>query len=215
MWEIFAAFVCLSMSGGFAHSSTDDSVTSFPQDVVGVKHALHFESDDEDICVTKVSKKDDCICTCCRKTHLERPMCHIFSVRKYDVSNAEVREALAHRLHTGQNKELICMACDKKLFGVSNSGLLSDVIASGEGAQSSVHTVSGSNILFDRPLGVLRQQNYPSMVPAMCTVQPTSSGHSQIDSSPKSEEALYTNKSSVSTQALYTCTCCRLQTLAR
>ena len=89
MWEIFVAFVCLSMSGGFAHSSTDDSVTSFPQDVVGVKCALHFESDDEDICVTKVSKKDDCICTCCRKTHLERPMCHIFSVRKYDVSNAE------------------------------------------------------------------------------------------------------------------------------
>ena len=73
-----------------ADSSTDDSVTSFPQDVVGVRRALQFESDGEDTCATKVSKKDDCICTCCRKTHLERRICHIFSVRKYDVSNAEV-----------------------------------------------------------------------------------------------------------------------------
>ena len=122
---------------------------------------------------------------------------------------------MAHWLHTGQNKELICRACDKKLLGVSNSGFLSDVIASGEGAQSSVHTVSGSNVLFDRSLGVLRRQNYPSMVPSMCTAQPASSSRSQIYSPPKSEEALYTNKSSVSTQVLYTCTCCRLQTSAR
>ena len=78
-----------------------------------------------------------------------------------------------------------------------------------------MHTVSGSNILFDRSLGVLRQQNYPSMVPSMCTAQPASSGRSQIYSPPKSEEALYTNKSSVSTQMLYTCTCCQLQTSAR
>ena len=122
---------------------------------------------------------------------------------------------MAHQLHTGQKKELICRACDKKLLGVSNSGVLSDVIASGEGAQSFVHTVLDSNILFDRPLGVLRQQNYQSMVPSMCTAQPTSSSHSQIYSPPKSEEALYTNKSSASFQTLYTCTCFQLQTSAR
>ena len=91
--------------------------------VAGVKRALTFDIGCDEVPNKKQfvpslpkSKKNDCVCTCCHNTGLQRNKCVIFRLGKYDNTHPEVEKALAQRYRDAKNKELICKICDVKLL---------------------------------------------------------------------------------------------------
>ena len=93
--------------------------------ITSVKRALIFDTPNESDCTksTKISKKNDCVCTCCHRSGLQRNRCLIFKLFKYDSSIPEVKEALCERYCQATCKELICKECDVKLLGLNITGL--------------------------------------------------------------------------------------------
>ena len=114
--------------------------------IAGVKRALEFETpnESESSKSKKISKKNDCVCTCCHKKRLQRNKCLIFKMSRYDFSKTEVRTALCQRYSEATCKELVCKECDLKLLSLSLT------VSSGASAQQGVGDSTNSGQKYDK-----------------------------------------------------------------
>ena len=140
------------------------SLSTLSQRVSGVKRSLEFDSDEisgadkrrsllldssvnglvDEAEQKKVSKKNDCICTCCAGTGLPRYKCLVFKESKYNLLNPTVREKLAQRYRESKGKELICRKCDVELLSYTTHSNLCNVQQSTSDSLAQISAVAQS-----------------------------------------------------------------------